>query len=174
MSPQTVEPMPRERKKLVVDPVEALVADRALLVRPPTMPSAVETAGMTKVLLENATIAAGAEKRLWPGLDVSKWDTLHLTIGANARGVANLNVRVLFSVPIPGMHCGGILTSSTVAFDKDGALRSFEHTTPASYGSTGFTMSVPVVAPVLYDVILRNTGTTPLETIYVALFAQEI
>lgn len=35
-------------------------------------------------------------------------------------------------------------------------------------------MSVPVIAPMLYDVILRNTGSTPLEAIYVALFAQEI
>lgn len=78
---------------------------------------------MTKVLLTNASIAAGAEKRLWPGLDVSKWDILHLTIGADARGVANLNVRVLFSVPLPGTHCGGILTNGTVPFDKDGVPR---------------------------------------------------
>ncbi|MFN2344994.1 MAG: hypothetical protein ABR616_04695 [Dermatophilaceae bacterium] len=166
--------MPRERKKLAVDPVEVVVADKALLAAPPKPLTIGETAGMTKVLLSNATIAAGAETRLWPGLDVSKWDVLHLTVGADARGVANLNVRVLFSVPIAGMHCGGILTNSTVPFDKDGIPRRFEYTTPAGYGGTGFTMSVPVIAPVLYDVILRNTGSTPLETIYVALFAQEI
>jgi hypothetical protein len=35
-------------------------------------------------------------------------------------------------------------------------------------------MSVPVVAPQLYDVILTNTGTQPLTTIYVTLMAQEI
>ncbi len=35
-------------------------------------------------------------------------------------------------------------------------------------------MSVPVVAPVLYDVILRNQGSAPLEKVHVALFAQEI
>lgn len=35
-------------------------------------------------------------------------------------------------------------------------------------------MSVPVVAPVLHDVILRNQGSAPLEKVYVALFAQEI
>jgi hypothetical protein len=69
---------------------------------------------------------------------------------ADARGVANLDVRVLFSFPIPGTHCGGILTSSTVWFDGQ------------------------AVAPVLYDVILRNVGTTDLQTIYVALLAEEI
>jgi len=174
MSPEIMETMPKKGVTLPTRSIEAVVADKSLLVPPPTMASAVETAGMTKVLLQNATIMPGAEKRLWPGLDVSKWDTLHLTIGANARGVPNLNVRVLFSVPMPGTHCGGILTSETVAFDKDGVPRRFEYATPAGYGNTGFTMSVPVVAPVLYDVILRNTGSTPLETIYVALFAQEI
>jgi hypothetical protein len=150
------------------------MTDSALLVRPPNPTLVMETSGMTKMLLENATIAAGAEKRLWPGLDVGKWDTIHLTIGADARGIPNLNVRVLFSMPRSGMHCGGILTSSTIAFDRDGTLRDFEHTTPPGYGSTGFTMSVPVIAPVLFDVILRNVGSTPLETVYVGLFAQEI
>jgi hypothetical protein len=174
MSPRTVERTPKERTKLPVDPTTMAVADKALLVPPPAPTAAMETAGMTKVLLENATIAPGAEKRLWPGLDVSKWDTLHLTVGANARGVPNLNVRMLFSVPMPGTHCGAILTDGTVAFDRDGVHRHFEYTTPASYGRTGFTMSVPVIAPVLYDVILRNTGTTPLQTIHVTLFAQEI
>lgn len=97
-----------------------------------------------------------------PGLDVSKWDRLQLTIGTDARGVAGLDVRVLFSVPVPGTHCGGILTGSTVRFEDSTTPRHFEYATPADFGGTGFTMSVPVVAPVLYDVILRNTGTAGL------------
>ncbi len=148
------------------------VIDRELLVRPPTV-IATETAGFTKVLLSNATIAAGAERRLWPGLDVSKWDRLHLTVGGDARSVAHLNVRVLFSTPIPGTHCGGILTGSTIWYEGSAQPVEFEYETPPTYGRTGFTMSVPVVAPLLYDVILRNTGTTELTTVYVTLFAQE-
>lgn len=86
-----------------------------LFKRPPAPQGPFETAGFTKILLSDATIAAnGGEARLWPGLDVSKWDRLHFTVGADACGIPNLQVRVLFSVPVPGMHCGGILTSSTV------------------------------------------------------------
>jgi hypothetical protein len=173
MSPSTAETL-KKGVRLPTVPIDPVVADTALLVQPPKALLGGEAAGMTKVLLTNATIAPGAEVRLWPGLDVTKWDTLHLTIGADARGVPNLSVRVLFSVPLPGTHCGGLLTNSTVDFTTDGTLRRFEYTTPAGFGSTGFTMSVPVIAPMLYDVILRNTGATPLETIYVALFAQEI
>lgn len=148
--------------------------DKPLLVRPPVPQGPFETAGFTKLLLNNAKIAAGAETRLWPGLDVSKWDRLHLTIGGNARAVPNLHVRVLFSVPVSGTHCGGILTDGTVWFEDGASPRQFEYATPSGYGRTGFTISVPVVAPVLYDVILRNTGGQELESVYVALFAQEI
>ena len=145
-----------------------------LFKRPPAPQGPFETAGFTKILLSDATIVAnGGEARLWPGLDVSKWDRLHFTVGADARGIPNLQVRVLFSVPVPGMHCGGILTSSTVWIEGGGVPLEFEHATPAS-GGTGFTMSVPVVAPVLYDVILRNQGSAPLEKVHVPLFAQEI
>lgn len=150
------------------------VTERSLIVPPPVVQGPFETAGFTRILLSNKTIAAGQEVRLWPGLDVSKWDRLHLTIGADARSVASLDVRVLFSVPVPGMHCGGILTDSTIWFEDQAAPRSFQHATPANFGSTGFTMSVPVIAPVLYDVILRNTGGATLEAVYVALFAQEV
>ena len=48
------------------------------------------------------------------------------------------------------------------------------HTTNNNYGGTGFIMSVPVVAPQLYDVILRNVGENSLETVYVTVMAQEI
>lgn len=156
-----------------MSPTSVTALDRDLLVRPPVV-MAPETAGFTKVLLSNASIAAGAEMRLWPGLDISKWDRLHITVGGDARGVEHLNARVLLSTPVPGTHCGGILTDSTIWFEGSAQPVEFEHETPPSYGRTGFTMSVPVVAPVLYDVILRNTGTTELTNIYVTLFAQEV
>lgn len=156
-----------------MSPASTTFIDRELLVRPPTVVTC-ETAGFTKVLLSNASIAAGAEMRLWPGLDISKWDRLHLTVGADARGVEHLNVRVLLSTPVPGTHCGGILTDSTIWFEGSAQPVEFEHETAPNFGRTGFTLSVPVVAPVLYDVILRNTGATELTTIYVTLFAQEV
>ena len=74
---------------------------------------------------------------------------------------------------MPQGHFGGNLTSSTIWYQGPAQPIEFEYTTPPTFGHTGFTMSVPVVAPVLYDVILRNTGTTERTTVYVTLFAQE-
>lgn len=140
---------------------------------PPTVITTTPAQGFTKVLLTNATIPVGTETRLWPGLDVSRWDRLHLTIGADAVTVAGLDVRVLFSTPMTGTHCGGILTGSTVWLEGTRQEIDFHHVTRPDYGSTGFTLTVPVVAPILYDVLLRNIGTHDLHTIYVTLFAQD-
>ena len=133
-----------------------------------------ETATLTKVLLSNATIPAGGEHRILPNLDVKKYDRLHIHIGRDAKGVAGLSVRVLFSTPLPGLHCGAILADSTIWFEENVSEREFIWTAPLNYGSTGFVVSVPVVAPVLYDVILRNTSAQPLDTVNVTLMAQEI
>ena len=127
-----------------------------------------------KVLLQNETITAGQEKRLMPGLDVSKWDRLHFHIGADARAVNGLSVRILFGTPMAGLHCGALLADSTIWFEETASEREFSHTAPTTYNGTGFVMSVPVVAPQLYDVILRNTGTEDLKTICVTVMAQEI
>lgn len=128
----------------------------------------------TKILLKNATIAAGGEKRLLPGLNVGKWDRLHFHIGADARTVAGLSVRILFGTPLKGTHCGALLADSTVWYEDTVSEREFSHTVPSTYNGTGFVMSVPVVAPLLYDVILKNNGSTDLETISVSVMAQEI
>ena len=127
-----------------------------------------------KMLLENETIPAGGEKRLMPNLDVQKWDRLHFHIGADAKTVAGLSVRILFGTPLAGTHCGALLADSTVWYEDTVWERDFLHTTPSAYGGTGFVMSVPVVAPLLYDVILRNNGSADLTTISVAVMAQEI
>ncbi len=133
-----------------------------------------ETATLTKVLLSNATIPAGGENRILPGLDVKKYDRIHIHIGRDAKAVDGLSVRVLFSTPLPGLHCGAILADSTVWFEETVSERQFTWTAPTNYGHTGFVVSVPVVAPVLYDVILRNTSSQALDNIYVTLMAQEI
>ena len=128
----------------------------------------------TKVLLADATIPAGKEERLRPGIDVSAWDRLHFHIAADARSVAGLQARILFGTPMRGTHCGALLADSTIWYEETVSEREFSHTAPSGYSGTGFVMSVPVVAPLLYDVILENTGTQKLETIYVTVMAQEI
>ncbi|MCX6555853.1 MAG: hypothetical protein NTW95_00230 [Candidatus Aminicenantes bacterium] len=133
---------------------------------------ATETPTLTKVLLQNATIPAHSEKRLMPGLDVKKYDRLHIHVGRDAMSVGGLSVRVLFITPITGLHCGGILADSTVWFEETVNEREFIWT--GAQGRTGFIVSVPVVAPVLFDVILTNTTDQPLTTVYVTLMAQEI
>ncbi len=132
----------------------------------------VETPTMTKVLLQNETIPAHSEKRLMPGLDVKKYDRLHFHIGRDAMAVSGLSVRILFQTPIAGLHCGGLLADSTVWFEE--AVNEREFIWTASGGRTGFIMSVPVVAPVLFDVILTNTTDQQLTAVYVTLMAQEI
>ena len=135
---------------------------------------ATETKALTKVLLQDATIPAGGEKRILPNLDVKKYDRLHLHIGRDAMSVAGLSVRVLFSTPLPGLHCSAILADSTVWFEETVSEREFIWTAPLSYNRTGFIVSVPVVAPMLFDVILTNTGTAALDKLYVTVMAQEI
>ena len=134
-----------------------------------------ETATLTRVLLQNATIPAGGEHRVLPNLDVRQYDRLHIHVGRDAKSVAGLSVRVLFSTPLPGgLHCGAILADSTVWFEETVSEREFAWTAPLNYNRTGFIISVPVVAPMLYDVILRNTATQALDSIYVTVMAQEI
>jgi hypothetical protein len=142
---------------------------------PKLIPIVPETPTLTKVLLTDATIPAGGEKRLFPNLDVKNYDRLHIHVGRDAKAVDGLSVRVLFSTPLPGgLHCGAILADSTVWFEETVTERQFIWTAPLNYGHTGFVVSVPVVAPLLFDVILRNTSSQPLDDIYVTLMAQEI
>jgi hypothetical protein len=105
---------------------------------------------------------------------VSKWDRLHVHVGADARSVAGLNLRILFATPLKGLTSGAILADSTVWYEDTVSEREFSHATPTTYGGRGFVMSVPVVAPQLYDVILRNDGSQELTTLYVTVMAQEV
>jgi hypothetical protein len=125
---------------------------------------------LQKVLLDGQPIAAGQERRLLPGLDVSTYDRLHLHISAGVRAVDELHVRVLFGTPAPGAI---LLADSTVWFEDAVSEREFSHQAP-TVGQTGFVMSVPVVAPTLYDVILTNNSASDKPTVYVALLAQDI
>jgi len=126
---------------------------------------------MQKVLLKGESLGAREEKRLLPGLDVSKWDRLHFHISGGTRSIAGLSVRILFGTPVEGKI---LLADSTIWFEDVTWEREFSHTTPDTYNGTGFIMSVPVVAPQLYDVILRNLSENEKPEVYVTLLAQEI
>ncbi len=121
------------------------------------------------VLLQGQPLAAGAEKRLLPNLNVSDHDRLHFHISAGVRGLAGLNVRILFGTPLAGKI---LLSDSTVWFEETASERDFSFTSTGS--GTGFVMSVPVIAPLLYDVILRNTSTNNIPELYVTVMAQEL
>jgi len=124
-----------------------------------------------KVLLKGQSLAAYSEKRLLPSLEVGKWDRLHFHISGGAGGVEGLSVRILFGTPVDGKI---LLTDSTVWFEETVSEREFSFTTPSTYNGTGFVMSVPVVAPLLYDVILKNLSPNEKPELYVTLMAQEI
>ncbi|MEZ4450921.1 MAG: hypothetical protein R3B09_15680 [Nannocystaceae bacterium] len=121
----------------------------------------------TKLLISGLQLRAGEEKRLLPGLPVAEYDRLHLHIGGRARTIDGLTARVLFSTSIPG---GAILSDRTVWYGESTVDHDFQHT--ATVGHTGFIMSVPVVAPTLYDVVLKNTSAKELVDIYVTLLAK--
>jgi hypothetical protein len=126
---------------------------------------------LQQVLLDGQTLAPGEERRLLPGLDVSAYDRLHLHVSAGAHAVDKLHVRVLFGTPVGEVT---LLADSTVWFEETVSEREFSHQAPPTSGATGFVLSVPVVAPMLFDVILTNRSAADKPTVYVALFGQEI
>lgn len=126
---------------------------------------------LQKMLLEGESIAAGEQKRLLPCLDVSKWDRLHLHISGGGENIAGLSVHVIFGTPAGSKL---LLADTTIWFEDTVSEREFSHTTPSTYSGTGLVMSVPVVAPSLYDVVLRNLSDAEQPEVYVAVFAQEI
>ncbi len=129
---------------------------------------------LERVLLKDELLGVREEKRLLPKLEVGRWDRLHFLIAADAKPIAGIQVRILFGFPMPGTHCGSLLADSTVWFEDEVSEREFCFTIPELYNGTGFAMSVPVIAPQLYDVILKNTGSKEIENLYVTLMTQEI
>ena len=124
-----------------------------------------------QVLLDGQSIGVGEVKRLLPDLDVSKWDRLHFHISGGTQGIRDTSVRILFGTPVDGKV---LLADSTVWYEESVSEREFSHTTPNTYIGTGFTMSVPVGAPTIFDVIVKNVGEQALKSVYVTVMAQEI
>jgi len=126
---------------------------------------------LQQTLLENTHLSPGEEKRLLPGISVSDYHRLHFHISGGVHTIPNLSVRILFGTPVGQVI---LLTDSTVWVEEIVSEREFSFTTSANYGHTGFVMSVPVVAPLLYDVILRNVGSNSIQSVYVTVMAKEI
>jgi hypothetical protein len=127
-----------------------------------------------RILLENERLPVGQEKRLLPHLDVSDFDRLHFHISNGNRAVAGIKARILFGTPMPESPCGELLADSTVWFEDSVSERDLSFTTPKDYNATGFVMSVPVVAPNLFDVVLTNVGNQSLDSLYVTVMGQEV
>src|SRR4051812_16030297 len=108
---------------------------------------------LKQVLLGGQPMAAGEEKRLLPGINVDAYDRLHFHISGGVRSIDDLSIKVLFGTPVPGAI---LLADSTVWFEETVSEREFVHEVPSNFGRTGVVLSVPVVAPLLYDVILKN------------------
>lgn len=144
------------------------VLEREMETKTPFRPS------LQKVLLKNEPLAVGKEKRLLPNLDVSKWDRLHFHISNGNKSIAGCKARILFATPMKDAPCSAMLADSTVWFEDSVSEREFTHITPNHFNGTGFVMSVPVVAPKLYDVILHNVGNADLDSVYVTVMGQEI
>lgn len=124
-----------------------------------------------KDLLKAEALPAGSEKRILPNLKVERHDRLHFHISNGVKGLKDLNIRILFGTPVGSKI---LLADSTVWFEDTVSEREFSYQLPATYGGTGIVMSVPVIAPLLYDVILRNTGSTDLSDLHVSVMGQEI
>jgi len=129
-------------------------------------------------LIENVTLEGAGECRLfpnWHGLDVRNYDRLHFHLGAlpskSAQSLTGIKIRVIFGTPVGDNLF--MLAGSNVWFEGTGAERKFEYTVTDAH-ETGITLSVPVVAPTLFDVILENTGPARHERLYLSVMSQEI
>ena len=129
-----------------------------------------EQANLTKVLLQGFNLPAGGEKRVLPNLSVEKYDRLHFHLSNGSMAIGNIEVRILFGTRVGAKT---LLSDSTVWFETGINETNFQYTTPANFNGTGFVLSVPVVTPLLYDVIIKNKGANPITDLHVTVLAQE-
>jgi hypothetical protein len=130
--------------------------------------AAKENRPMMKVLLQDGSVAAGQEMRLLPELNVGDHAWLHIHIGRSGKAVSNLAVRVLFGPLVPA---GAGESAGPRDTDNE---REFLFRTPANYNQTGLIVSVPVIAPLLSEIVLTNNGSQTVDELYIALLAQEL
>jgi hypothetical protein len=121
----------------------------------------------TKLLVSDLELAPGAERRFDPGLAVSEYERLHFHVGGRGTAITGLKVAVLFGTPVDG---GWLIADNTIWYSENTLKRDFQYVEKGN--DSGFVMSVPVVAPSLYALILSNTGSVPLRHVFVSLLAQ--
>ena len=67
-----------------------------------------------------------------------------------------------------------LLTGSRVWFEESVSEREFSSTCPSTNGGTGFVMSVPFVAPLLFDAIVSHDGGEGRPGLWVTAMTQSI
>lgn len=129
-------------------------------------------AGYLKTLASGVTIGAGKEYRYITSggkpFDVSRYNYLHIIVGRKAKSVANLEITVLLSVSVPA----GALLIREYTNCENRTRNSFTVRLPSNYNKTAYVLRVPVIAPMLYDVIVKNRGTKDIDDVHVILFAK--
>ncbi|MDT0353960.1 hypothetical protein [Pseudonocardia charpentierae] len=123
---------------------------------------------LQQLLLDGRPVAAGEERRLLPMIDLSAYAQLHFHISDRIQPIGGIAVRVVFGTPAPGTI---LLADSVAPIAQTSTPRAREYEVPAECDSTGIIISVPVVAPMLYDVVLTNRSPTARSQLYVAVFA---
>ena len=124
---------------------------------------------LKSILLQSEEILPGKILRLLPKMEVEKFQRLHLRVSNTKNDIRNLLVRVVFGTPVPNK----VLTCDhSVWFEHSPEGESLQFIATEQKGKTGIVLSVPVIAPLLYDVVLENLGEDILDEVFVTLMAQ--
>lgn len=124
---------------------------------------------LKSILLQSEEILPGKTIRLLPKMEVEKFHRLHLHVSNTKNDIRNLSVRVIFGTPVPSK----VLTCDhSVWFENSADGEQLQFTATEQRGKTGIVLSVPVIAPLLYDIVLENIGDDILDDVFVTLMAQ--
>lgn len=136
------------------------------------MPETKSPPTLEKVLVQNQILLATDVLRTGCNLPVSSFRRLHLVISGNGGSVANLKASILFGTPVGAVT---LISGGTVWMESGVTApvnTTFEYTAPANYKRTSFVLSVPVIAPLLYDVIIENMGKNAVPELYVTVMGE--
>ncbi len=123
---------------------------------------------LKSILLQSEEILPGKPIRLLPKMEVEEFHRLHLHVSNIKNDIRNLSVRVVFGTPVPSK----VLTCDhSVWFERNADGEQLQFTATEERGKTGMVLSVPVIAPLLYDIVLENLGDDILDQVFVTLMA---
>jgi hypothetical protein len=132
----------------------------------------VAISGYTKTIASSVTIAGGAEYRYITAggepFDVSKYNYLNIIVGRKAKAIPDLEITVLFSVSVPA---GALLIREYTNLGND-SKNELSVRLPSNYNKTGYILRVPVIAPMVYDIMVKNHGSNDLDDVHIILFAK--